>query len=141
MNNWKIAYVQNDSRETNEEILSSTNNVFRYLNTIQVLICCFANRAGKVSMGYCKGNLNRMYKHFWHSKTPNKRRVSIWFQNITSIFGMFWTEPPFRDNLLFECAQSGPELTSFSGSIVQSLNRIIRYKLLRDIITRLPILR
>ena len=34
---------------------------------------------------------------------------------------MFWTEPPFRANLLFGYVQSGPERTSFSGSTVMLL--------------------
>ena len=36
-------------------------------------------------------------------------------KQITSTFEMFWTEPPFRANLLFGYLQSGPERTCFSG--------------------------
>ena len=39
-----------------------------------------------------------------------------------AIFQTFWTEPPFRANLLFGYAQSSHERTSFSGSNVRALS-------------------
>ena len=51
---------------------------------------------GKNSMG--QGNRHRMYKHFRHSKTLTKRRLSVYFEKYAfSIFEICWTEPPFRD--------------------------------------------
>ena len=39
-------------------------------------------------------------------------------KDITPIFEIFWTESPFRANLLFGYVQNGPERTSFSESTV-----------------------
>ena len=41
-------------------------------------------------------------------------------ENMTSIFEMPGGEPPFRANVLFQYAQSGPGRISFSGSTVPS---------------------
>ena len=77
--------------------IKSWKLVLFMLSWSQRLLCCFSNRNEKVKMCHCK-------------------EIEHGCKNIIS---NFWgTDPPFRANLLFGCAQGGSERTSFSGSTV-----------------------
>ena len=80
-------------------------------------ISCYAvyRRERNVSMGYFKENEIACINIFGIPKDWKYR-----FLNYSKNFYIrtCWDEPPFRANLLFGYAQSGPERTSFSGSTV-----------------------
>ena len=84
----------------------------------QGLVCCFPNRRESFSMGRFKEseiiciNISGIPKHW------SKIDYMYISNNIIFIFEKLWTESPFRANLLFVYAQSGPERTSFSGPTV-----------------------
>ena len=71
-------------------------------------------------MGYFKGNEIACTNISGNPKHQKSLTICACQKNIISVFEMFWTEPPFRANLVFGYVQSSPERTSFSGSTVES---------------------
>ena len=68
-----------------------------------------------------------MYEHFWHSKTPNTDRLSVWFKKYNFYIWDVLDRTPFQASLFFGYVQSGPERTCFSGSTVCNCTGIQPY--------------